>query len=84
MILEILYQGGIILLIVFIIFLYNVIKKISITQNNDLKSLGLWTLIVYSIALFTEVYSFEVLLWMLLVLSNINRIKFLDEEIYNE
>ena len=84
MILEIFYQGGLTLFILFSMFLSLVIKNIKLIKNCNLKNFSMWMIIVYSIALFTEVYSFEVLLWILLVLSNVYRLEKNEKESLNE
>ena len=71
MLLEIAYDGGFLLVSVFTIFwlrLCNSVDNYSRKNNQILKSV----LIVYIIELFTEVFSFEVLLWVFILVFSIS------------
>lgn len=66
MLLEILYDGGLVLFSVFCIFWKKICEKVdNFSRNNDqiLKSL----LIAYMIELLTEAFSFEILLWIFIL-----------------
>lgn len=67
MLLEILYDGGIILFILFLNFWLKICKALdNYSQNNNqiLKSI----FVVYLVELFTEVFAFEILLWIFILI----------------
>lgn len=71
MILEIMYEGGILLTLVFVCFWIRLCGKVDFyskkQNNNILKSV----LIVYCIELLTEVFYFEILLWIFILIYEI-------------
>lgn len=80
MILEIIYQGGIIFTFLFTYFIKIIINKIKLIENKELYNFVIWVLLVYCIALFTEVYSFEVIIWVMMILCNIYKLVTVDKE----
>ena len=74
MILEICYQGGIIGGILLIVFIKNIIMKLDNIKDVKLYNFAVWIILTYFVALFTEVYSFEVILWVFTVISNLWRL----------
>ena len=74
MILETFYQGGILGGILFASFIGIVINKINKINNIKAYNFIVWTILTYFVALFTEVYSFEVIMWVFIILGNLNNI----------
>lgn len=67
MVLELLYSGGIVLLIAFLVLWNKLSKKID-KSEHELKPFLTWILLVYCIELLTEVFEFEVFIWVLVLI----------------
>lgn len=71
-ILEILYQGGFLLLISFAFIIYNISKKINECKNRYIKGLFAWVILTYFIMMLTEAYSFELIFFVFVFIFNID------------
>lgn len=67
MLLELIYQGGVLLLLIFIKFWNTICKKID-SCDSKIKPFLSATLLVYCIELLTEVYYFDVFIWILVLI----------------
>lgn len=76
MILEILYQGGIFLLGLFIYLLSILEKEIKKYENTRIGKFFAWCIFIYLTVWLTEVHQFETFLWVFSIFFNIN--KFID------
>ena len=71
MILDLLYQGGIVLFTLFSALLINIENKVRKFENTQLGCFFAWSLLIYLIVWLTEVYAFEKFLWIFLIFYNI-------------
>lgn len=72
--LETIYRGGIILLIVFLIMIYFVIKKLK-EYNNEFSKFFMWVIFVYGVILFTEFFEPVNFVYLLVIFYNISHIR---------
>ena len=73
-ILEILYLGGIALLIVFAIIIYLMIKELNKYRTYKLTKFISWIIFIFMIMMLTEVYSFEKIFLLVILASNIKHL----------
>lgn len=83
LLLDIIFQVGILGITVFI-YIINIVRKQIKKYNSKVAKFLSWSILVYAIILITEVYSLEKILWVFLIMYNIKLIQSAKEMVVNK